>query len=367
KKRRPRRVDWTVSKSRKKFRMDRRAPVRDSKRCYHAATMKVCKRGNFPLAADAAPIGRVAQTPLELLDEEGEEAADAEVGETASLETYFDGVSEGAAALTCANEARIALPENVGASLISRDAQAHGKPVVIDLTSGDEEQAVSAIRQSECFSTEVVQWPRGVTPSSKLSNPTNIRFRDIGATDWCGCTSTCERESCDNAFTEIYCTSRNCRVGSKCGNRLVDFGGIELRKGCAGYGIVATSFIPEGAIVGEYTGVLTTHDFEKDDERTSDYALGLATTDVKGRKVYIDAKTQGGLTRFINHSCDADAGFFEMQYRRQTRVAVIALRDIPVGKEITVDYNDIWFECVCKSPECRNPAKPTQPEVIEIE
>ncbi|ETO66106.1 hypothetical protein F444_16652 [Phytophthora nicotianae P1976] len=56
-----------------------------------------------------------------------------------------------------------------------------------------------------------------------------------------------------------------------------------------------------------------------------------------------------------------------MQYRRQTRVAVIALRDIPVGKEITVDYKDIWFECVCKSPECRNPAKPTQPEVIEIE
>ncbi|ETO66096.1 hypothetical protein F444_16653, partial [Phytophthora nicotianae P1976] len=183
KKRRPRRVDWTVSKSRKKFRMDRRAPVRDSKRCYHAATMNVCKRGNFPLAADAAPIGRVAKTPLELLDEEGEEAADAEVGETASLETYFDGVSEGAAALTCANEAHIALPENVGASLISQDAQAHGKPVVIDLTSDDEEQAVSAIRQSECFSTEVVQWPRGVTPSSKLSNPTNIRFRDIGATD----------------------------------------------------------------------------------------------------------------------------------------------------------------------------------------
>jgi SET domain-containing protein len=42
-----------------------------------------------------------------------------------------------------------------------------------------------------------------------------------------------------------------------------------------GYGVRATEIIPAGCMIGEYSGVLTTHEFDKDKETTSEYALRL--------------------------------------------------------------------------------------------
>jgi SET domain-containing protein len=56
--------------------------------------------------------------------------------------------------------------------------------------------------------------------------------------------------------------------------------------------------------------------------------------------------------RFTNHSCQANARLCI----RQGRVEFYALRDIPIGEEITVDYgeshHDGRLRCRCGAPGC---------------
>jgi len=52
-----------------------------------------------------------------------------------------------------------------------------------------------------------------------------------------------------------------------------------------------------------------------------------------------------------NHACDPNTAFEGLN--------VVALRDIPAGEELTVDYATFYdarmipFECACGSPRCR--------------
>jgi SET domain-containing protein len=56
---------------------------------------------------------------------------------------------------------------------------------------------------------------------------------------------------------------------------------------------------------------------------------------------------------WINHSCDPNAGL-------EGQIAVVAIRDIAPGEEVTIDYAmcdgdpDDSFECLCGSPRCRH-------------
>jgi SET domain-containing protein len=56
---------------------------------------------------------------------------------------------------------------------------------------------------------------------------------------------------------------------------------------------------------------------------------------------------------FINHSCDPNAGL-------HGQVAIVAMRDIRPGEEVTIDYAMCdgdpadSFDCLCGSPICRN-------------
>ncbi len=55
------------------------------------------------------------------------------------------------------------------------------------------------------------------------------------------------------------------------------------------------------------------------------------------------------LSRFINHSCEPNAGMRE-------RSTLFALRDIKAGEELTYDYSttiDEAFWCRCRSKKCR--------------
>jgi uncharacterized protein len=55
---------------------------------------------------------------------------------------------------------------------------------------------------------------------------------------------------------------------------------------------------------------------------------------------------------YMNHSCDPNAGF-------SGQIALVALRDIPAGAEICIDYAMCdgspydEFDCACGSPTCR--------------
>ncbi|KAF4132297.1 SET domain-containing protein [Phytophthora infestans] len=108
-----------------------------------------------------------------------------------------------------------------------------------------------------------------------------------------------------------------------------------------------------GSIISNYTGVLTTHNFAADEEQTCDYALELQLKSTRGKKVYIDATSCGGITRMLNHSCDAPCHFVELRSRENVAVVVVAKRTIEEGEEVTVDYVDPWFDCVCGAANCR--------------
>ncbi|EGZ17022.1 hypothetical protein PHYSODRAFT_499938, partial [Phytophthora sojae] len=61
-----------------------------------------------------------------------------------------------------------------------------------------------------------------------------------------------------------------------------------------------------------------------------------------------------GLMRFVNHSCQPVAKFVEVANGRRTTVVVASPQDIHRGKEVIVDYDDLWFVCRCGPDGCRH-------------
>jgi hypothetical protein len=73
----------------------------------------------------------------------------------------------------------------------------------------------------------------------------------------------------------------------------------------------------------------------------------------EGQHVDAEARTDGGfpIWRFLNHACEPNT--------RLIGRALTAVRDLPVGQEVSFDYDSTeWdmaapFECGCGSPKCR--------------
>ena len=71
------------------------------------------------------------------------------------------------------------------------------------------------------------------------------------------------------------------------------------------------------------------------------------------RKWSLDGSRGGNGTHYINHSCLPNA-FMQILY---DHILFIALRDIRVGEEITIDYESTLHpddkRCICGAPNCR--------------
>lgn len=127
-----------------------------------------------------------------------------------------------------------------------------------------------------------------------------------------------------------------------------------------GKGVFAVQPIPRGRRIVEYTGERITH--EEADGRYDEDAMEhphtyLFTLD---KKTVIDATVQGNEARFINHSCEPNCE----AVTDDGHIYIEALRDIPVGEELTYDYHleykgrykTEWREryaCHCGSSSCR--------------
>lgn len=128
-----------------------------------------------------------------------------------------------------------------------------------------------------------------------------------------------------------------------------------------GYGVVTTRPFKRGELVCFGDGVLYDADAEFDDT----YALILPGEDSgKGDPLFWDLACQ---TRWFNHSCDPNA---EVQSRWDheadtMRAWWVALRDIPVGEEITYDYAftaEVAEPCFCGTARCRGLIVDDDPE-----
>lgn len=116
----------------------------------------------------------------------------------------------------------------------------------------------------------------------------------------------------------------------------------------------------QGGLAIEYVGEIITVE-----ERNRRLRAKLVTGDVnfyfldltKGR--VIDAGPSGNLARFANHSCEANCFSQKWEVDGDTRIALIAIREIKKGEEITFDYR--WEyeygvtsrECLCAAENCR--------------
>jgi hypothetical protein len=111
-----------------------------------------------------------------------------------------------------------------------------------------------------------------------------------------------------------------------------------------GYGVVATRDFKEGDVIADVDGV----PLRPDQIETDDYCLWI------NDEMYFDMVDQ---TRWINHSCDANAEI-EGEEDPDGRVwaRVLAARDIKAGEEVVYDYGFALVHampCRCGTPKCR--------------
>src|SRR4051812_30886098 len=125
-----------------------------------------------------------------------------------------------------------------------------------------------------------------------------------------------------------------------------------VRSKIHGYGVVATRVYKPGEIICYGDGVI----YQGDAEFNDTYALVLPGEDTRnGKPLFFDLVCQ---TRWFNHSCEPNTDvMLEWDDDTQTMTAWwIALREIPVGEEITYDYAfvaDVAEPCACGTPICR--------------
>ncbi|KAI3325161.1 hypothetical protein HD806DRAFT_492223 [Xylariaceae sp. AK1471] len=112
-------------------------------------------------------------------------------------------------------------------------------------------------------------------------------------------------------------------------------------------GLVALCAFERGAAVGEFVGVIT---------------KGLQDVDVmenstSSTNYQIWQGRQGNFTRFVNHSCNANAQYQHFSWLDTQRIILVS-KGIDAGSEITVDYSDKYWKglnkkCLCREKRCR--------------
>jgi hypothetical protein len=136
---------------------------------------------------------------------------------------------------------------------------------------------------------------------------------------------------------------------------------FELRpSSIQGQGAFATRPIKKGARIIEYLGERITQ--AEADERYDDSAMSRHHTFLFSvdDDTVIDAGREGNDARFINHSCAPNCQAF----LEDERIYIYALRDIPVGEELSYDYGyertpdmgpeeESLYVCRCGAALCR--------------
>lgn len=116
---------------------------------------------------------------------------------------------------------------------------------------------------------------------------------------------------------------------------------VKPSRGSIGDGLFAGTSIAKGEFIIEYTG--------------KKISTTLADT-MKTRYLFeidkqwtVDAEEQFNTARYINHSCDPNA---EADIKGG-RILISAMKNIPAGEEITIDYGDEYFKEFIKPVGCK--------------
>lgn len=149
---------------------------------------------------------------------------------------------------------------------------------------------------------------------------------------------------------EISECNDNCSCNDSCVNRVVQKGRtvpLEIfETNRCGFGVRSTKNLVRGQFIELYLGEVIT---EAELNRREAAAEAGSTSYIysldwfSSQQVYhIDGQNFGSAMRFVNHSCNPNAGTFTVLNHKSTKqlhhVAFFAIKDIPAGTEITIDY-----------------------------
>lgn len=169
-----------------------------------------------------------------------------------------------------------------------------------------------------------------------------------------------------------------CSCPLTCVNRVVQKGRkvalqiFETRR--CGFGVRSSDNIYRGQFIDLYLGeIITPGELEKREavweEDTPSYVLSLDVFISDEQKMYhVDGGVFGSVTRFVNHSCEPNCTVLPVVLSSDTKqiyhVAFFAIKDIPAGTELTIDYDPSLagddealdaavVQCRCGSAKCR--------------
>ncbi|ETI19741.1 hypothetical protein G647_08754 [Cladophialophora carrionii CBS 160.54] len=153
---------------------------------------------------------------------------------------------------------------------------------------------------------------------------------------------------------EITECNEVCSCGPDCLNRVVSKGRtvpleIFQTQKC-GFGVRSSQAIVKGQFIELYLGEVLTEaelarreEAENDDDPAYIYSLDWFSPLSNNTTYHVDGKYFGSAMRFVNHSCKPNARCFTVQTHKEDRklyyLAFFAIRDIPAGTEIRIDYH----------------------------
>lgn len=113
-----------------------------------------------------------------------------------------------------------------------------------------------------------------------------------------------------------------------------------------GNGVRIKEAINEGTYIMEYLGEII-HENEYKERMNSIYKSDTYFYGMRlGDKLVIDSRKMGNLSRFVNHSCDANCKVEKWEVDGQSRVALFSKRNIQAHEELTFDYDFLSFNRV---------------------
>ena len=175
-------------------------------------------------------------------------------------------------------------------------------------------------------------WPPDLEYPSDPTTVTYSQCCDICELAFC----TCEPQNCD-AITKPL---------------------VELKRYHEkGVGVRALEYLRQGDILAEYTGLIVPNEAKNPKYRDNVYGYAFSRPGSGDIFAMISAKLYGNWTRYISHSCDANTTFRPMAIGERYRVMIVAVKDIDIFEEVTVDYGPHYFlgrhPCLCGEQCCR--------------
>uniref|UniRef100_A0A0E0KQQ1 Ubiquitinyl hydrolase 1 n=1 Tax=Oryza punctata TaxID=4537 RepID=A0A0E0KQQ1_ORYPU len=168
-------------------------------------------------------------------------------------------------------------------------------------------------------------------------------------------------DRCLNVLTSTECTPGYCRCGVYCKNQRFQksqYAATRLVKTEGrGWGLLADENIMAGQFVMEYCGeVISWKEAKRRSQAYENQDLTDAYIIYLNADESIDATKKGSLARFINHS-QPNCETRKWNVLGEVRVGIFAKQDIPIGIELSYDYNFEWFggamvRCLCGAGSC---------------